>query len=289
MADAEYVLFCRSGFRKTHRKADCTREEDCRTIARIRDGACVPGYYGTVPRDFDEKQSDAHVIPQGMWAGGFDRPGWLDPTGEYFSKVAATFYRHQSELFGETTMYKMDLLHEGGSAGDVDVSAASRAVQNALSDAHPDAIWTILGWRDNPLPETIDAVDSSKMLILDGISETYNDLNREAEWDGTPYAFGTIWNFGGNTTMGANMAVWNEKFWQWHAKSNSALSGLAMMPEAIDNNPVAFEFFTELAWRDEPVDFDSWFEHGQTSDMGERITRPNSVASTRTLGLLNAG
>ncbi len=219
-----------------------------------------PGYYGTVPRDFDEKHSDAHVIPQGTWAGGFERPGWLDPTGKYFPEVAETFYRHQSELFGDSSMYKMDLLHEGGTAGDVDVRAASKAVQNSLRDAHSDATWAILGWRDNPLPETIEAVDTSKMLILDGISEMYSDLNREEEWNGTPYAFGTIWNFGGNTTMGANMAVWNDKFWRWHAKSNSALSGIAMMPEAIDNNPVAFEFFTELAWRDEPVDFDDWFE-----------------------------
>ena len=229
-----------------------------------------PGYYGTVPRDFDEKHSTAHVIPQGTWAGGFERPGWLDPTGNYFTQVAEAFYRHQSKLFGDTSMYKMDLLHEGGSAGDVKVSAASKAVQKALREAHPDATWAILGWRDNPLPETIEAVDKSKMLILDGISETYSNLNREADWNGTPYAFGTIWNFGGNTTMGANMAVWNEKFWQWHTKSNSALSGIAMMPEAIDNNPVAFEFFTELAWRDGPVDFNDWFDRWTNFRYGGR-------------------
>ena len=238
--------------------------------SRIRDNTGFPGYYGTVPRDFDEKHSTAHVIPQGTWAGGFERPGWLDPTGNYFTQVAEAFYRHQSKLFGDTSMYKMDLLHEGGSAGDVKVSAASKAVQKALREAHPDATWAILGWRDNPLPETIEAVDKSKMLILDGISETYSNLNREADWNGTPYAFGTIWNFGGNTTMGANMAVWNEKFWQWHTKSNSALSGIAMMPEAIDNNPVAFEFFTELAWRDGPVDFNDWFDRWTNFRYGGR-------------------
>ena len=49
--------------------------------------------------------------------------------------------------------------------------------------------------------------------------------------DGTPYAFGSIWNFGGHTTMGANTGVWDDRYWAWKSKPHSALSGIALMPE----------------------------------------------------------
>lgn len=240
-----------------------------------------PGYYGTVPADFEERNPGALVVPQGSWVG-FEQPDWLDPTNEHFSQVAEEFYRVQDELFGETTMYKMDLLHEGGIAGEVDVGDASKAVQQALEVAHPDAIWAILGWQSNPHQETLKAIDRSKMLILDGLADRYDGLNREQDWLGTPYAFGTIWNFGGHTTMGANMSVWNERFYEWKSKGNSALTGIALIPEAIDNNPIAIDFFTELAWRNEPVDMDEWYAEYAERRYGNADT--HSASAWKTIG-----
>ncbi|MFJ7934538.1 alpha-N-acetylglucosaminidase TIM-barrel domain-containing protein [Sporosarcina sp. NPDC096371] len=218
-----------------------------------------PGYFGTVPLDFVDKNPQGRVIPQGDWISGFVRPDWLDPRNELFPQVAETFYEKQAQRFGKTTMFKMDLLHEGGRPGDVPIPAAAKAVESALQQAHPGAIWTILGWQNNPSKQLISSLDKDKILILDGLSDRYSDLNRESTWPDTPYAFGSIWNFGGHTTMGANMSVWNEKYWEWKNKTGSNLSGIALMPEGSNNNPVAFDFLTEMAWQDGPVDMDSWF------------------------------
>ncbi|MGW1842268.1 alpha-N-acetylglucosaminidase [Streptomyces sp. NPDC001966] len=218
----------------------------------------LPGYYGTVPPRFTEKNPTGPVVPQGGWVG-FDRPDWLDPRSEMFPEVAASFYRHQRELFGDSTMYKMDLLHEGGRPGDVPIGDAAKAVMKALQTAHPGATWTLLGWQNNPSTHIIDAVDKSKLFIVDGLSDRYNGLDREASWHGAPYAFGTIPNFGGHTTIGANTAVWAERFDQWRTKPGSALKGIAYLPEGTGGNPVAYELFTELAWRTGPVDQKAWF------------------------------
>lgn len=238
-----------------------------------------PGYYGTVPFHFNEKNPGAHIVPQGNYHT-FQRSDWLDPTNEWFPKVAAAFYKHQSELFGDTTMYKMDLLHEGGQAGDVDIKEASKAVQEALDTAHPGAIWAILGWQSNPRKETIAAVDKSKMLVVDGLSERDSAKDRDADWDHTPYAFGTIWNFGGHTNMGANLTVWNKKFHEWLNKQDSKLSGTALMPEAINNNPAAMEFFTEMAWHDNPVDMSQWFTQYAESRYGGADTHATAAWQT---------
>lgn len=235
-----------------------------RIVRRLRELGMTPvfpGYYGTVPPDFERRNEGARVIAQGDWQG-FPRPGWLDPRTPHFTRVARTFYRVQQELYGPTSMYKMDLLHEGGSPGDVPVGDAARAVEKALRTAHPAATWAILGWQKNPRREIVEAVDRSRMLVLDGIPDHYpNVTDREADWDGTPYAFGTIWNFGGHTVMGANTRDWADLYHRWRTKDGSALSGIALMPEAADNNPAALALFGDLAWTDGPVDLADWFGH----------------------------
>ncbi|MGW1104886.1 alpha-N-acetylglucosaminidase [Streptomyces sp. NPDC002540] len=218
----------------------------------------LPGYYGTVPPGFTDRNPTGPVVPQGDWVG-FERPDWLDPRGEMFPKVAEAFYRHQRRLFGDSTMYKMDLLHEGGRPGDVPIADAARAVMSALQTAHPGATWVLLGWQSNPSTQLIDAVDRNRLFIVDGLADRYNGLDREAAWHGTPYAFGTIPNFGGHTTIGANSAVWTTRFNEWRTKPGSALRGIAYLPEGTGGNPVAYELFTELAWQSAPSDDAAWF------------------------------
>ncbi|MER5500306.1 alpha-N-acetylglucosaminidase TIM-barrel domain-containing protein [Streptomyces sp. NPDC002561] len=217
-----------------------------------------PGYFGTVPDGFVDRNPGARVVPQGTW-NGLRRPDWLDPRTPVFAEVAAAFYRHQEELFGPAAHFKMDLLHEGGDAGDVPVPDAARAVESALRTAHPGATWVILGWQANPRPALLEAIDTERLLIVDGLSDLDTVTDREKDWGGAPYAFGTIPNFGGRTTIGANTDRWTEKFTAWRDKPGSALVGTAYMPEATERDPAALELFGELAWRSEKVDREAWF------------------------------
>ncbi|MGW2640642.1 alpha-N-acetylglucosaminidase [Streptomyces sp. NPDC001348] len=220
----------------------------------------LPGYYGTVPGGFPDRYGgDAAVVAQGTW-GAFQRPDWLDPRTTAFADVAASFYRAQSERFGKSTMYKMDLLHEGGNAGDVPVDEAAKAVETALQKARPGAVWAILGWQTNPSKALLEGVDKSRMLIVDGLSDRYPTVtDREGDWGGTPYAFGSIWNFGGHTPIGANAPDWVRQYPEWRDKEGSALAGIAAMPEAGDNNAAALALLTDLAWTPGTVDLDDWF------------------------------
>ncbi|WP_326669819.1 alpha-N-acetylglucosaminidase [Streptomyces sp. NBC_01257] len=218
----------------------------------------LPGYFGTVPGGFADRNPGAAVVPQGQWSG-FRRPDWLDPRTDTFARVAESFYRHQRVLFDDVPSYKMDILHEGGSAGGVDIPEAARGIERALQTARPGATWVIMGWTGNPRRELLDALDKTHVLIVDGRSELDEATDREKEWGNTPYAFGAIPNFGGRTTLGAMAPAWTQKFPAWRDKAGSTLSGTAYLPESTDRDPAAFELFTELAWREEPVDRAAWF------------------------------
>ncbi|MFD4914322.1 alpha-N-acetylglucosaminidase [Streptomyces virginiae] len=234
----------------------------------------LPGYFGTVPPGFATRNPGAATVAQGDWAG-FDRPDWLDPASPVFAKLAAAYYAEQRAVFGDSAMYRMSPLHEGGQTGSVDVGAAARAIQGALHAAHPGALWAVLGWQDDPTAELLAGVDTSKLLILDGLSDRYNRLDREARWGGAPYAMGTIYNFGGHTTVGANSSVWIERFGPWRDKANSALAGIAYLPEATGTNPAAFDLFTDLAWERGPIDQRAWF----ADFAARRYGRPDTAAA----------
>ncbi|MER6690875.1 alpha-N-acetylglucosaminidase [Streptomyces minutiscleroticus] len=230
-----------------------------------------PGWFGTVPPGFAERNPGARTVAQGTWIG-LPRPDWLDPRGEHFARVGEVFYRVQEEMFGPSTLFKMDLLHEGGKPGDVPVGEAARGVERALRTARPDAVWVILGWQRNPPAAIMDAVDNARMLIVDGLSDRFPRVtDREADWGGTPYAFGSIWNFGGHTALGANTRDWVELYPKWRDREGSTLRGVALLPEAADNNPAAFELFSELPWSDgSPVDLKQWFANWAHARYGAR-------------------
>lgn len=241
---------------------DSRRELGARIARRLRElgmTPVLPGYFGMVPDGFAEKHSDARVIPQGNWQG-IKRPDWLDPTCGLFAEVAATYYDAQQRLLGPSSMFKIDPLHEGGTAGGVNLGDAAAAIEAQLQRAHPGATWAILGWLHNPKRQVLDGIkDKGHILIVDGEADRYAYQDREVEWNNTPYAFGTIWNFGGHTTIGAEASVWAERYFKQLNKPDSKLNGIAIMPEASCNNPAAFALFTELAWMRERPDLSRWF------------------------------
>jgi alpha-N-acetylglucosaminidase len=216
----------------------------------------LPGFYGIVPADFQRKFPRAHVIAQGEWAG-FVRPGWLDPRDPMFANLAATFYRHQRELFGDSGVYDMEVFQEGGDSGDVPVPEAAREVQNALAAAHPDASWMMLAWQGNPRQDLLKGVDRRHLLIIDIDHDRVPHDDRLKDFRDAPFLFGGIWEFGGRTTLGANVQNITQRL-QRLGSANSNMAGTAVFTEGMDTNPFAFELFTEMAWRNTPFDIAEW-------------------------------
>jgi alpha-N-acetylglucosaminidase len=228
-------------------------------IARLRElgiTPVLPGFYGVVPADFQDKFPSAHVIPQGEWAG-FTRPGWLDPRDPMFAKLAAAFYRHQHELFGDSRVYDMEVFQEGGESGDVPVTEAARDVQAALIAAHPDASWMMLAWQGNPRQDLLSGIDRRRLLIIDIDHDRVPRDDRMKDFRGAPFLFGGIWEFGGRTTLGANAQNITRRL-QRLGSANSNMVGTAVFTEGMDTNPFAFELFTEMTWRNEAVDIAEW-------------------------------
>ncbi len=230
-----------------------------RILARLRElgiTPVLPGFYGIVPQDFRSRFALAHVIPQGEWAG-FTRPDWLDPRDPLFARLAAAFYRHQHELFGDTTIYDMEVFQEGGDPGDVPVAAGARAVQDALLASHPGASWMMLAWQGNPRQDLLAGVDRTRLLVIDIDHDRTPRDDREHDFQGAPFLFGGLWEFGGRTTLGANVGNITTRLTHL-ARINANMAGTALFTEGLGTNPFALDLFAEMAWRRAAPDITAW-------------------------------
>ncbi len=129
-----------------------------RIVARLRElgiTPVLPGFYGIVPADFARKFPNAHVIAAGRLGRlHAARAGSIRAT-RCSRRLAASFYRHQRELFGDSSIYDMEVFQEGGDSGDVPVREAARDVQAALEDRAPGRRWMMLAWQGNPRQELL--------------------------------------------------------------------------------------------------------------------------------------
>ena len=221
-----------------------------------------PGFNGIVPHCFAENNPGANIIPQGDWFG-YPRPDWLDPTDESFKDIARSFYKTQEKYFGRATHFATDILHEGGKAGNVDLTDAARNIQQAMLAHNPEAIWVIQAWQDNPRKEVIEGIDQSHALVLDIEADEKPRWKQANGFWGTPWAWGVIQNYGGVLGMYGNLydlGVTLPKVTHLPEKERGPLTGLSQTMEGIRHNSVVMDLFGEMTWRQEPVDLTNWIE-----------------------------
>jgi alpha-N-acetylglucosaminidase len=226
-------------------------------VERIRQLGMVPvlpGFAGYVPQELIDERDDLSAVPQGLWLG-FERPAWVDPTCDGYAELAARWYRLQQTWFGRSTAFSMDVMHEGGTAGEMDVAQAVANMQGALLSAHPDATWVIQAWGSNPTQAMLDGLDTSHLIVLDINADDTPRWSSRNEFDGTPWVFGTISTWGGRQYTFAKLP---EICRLPGLPSAGSLCGTIQAAESLESNPVVDELLADAIWCEEEIDLDSW-------------------------------
>lgn len=245
-----------------------------RIADRMRDLGITPvfpAFIGHVPDEtFAAANPRAHVVPQGEYAGQ-RRPDWLACTDPAYPDIAAKFYRCQTENFGSTTHFSNDLLHEGGTLGDVRLSDAGRAVQRAMTTANPDSVWVLQAWQGNPRQELMAAIDADRTLVLDMDADDSPQWTKTKAFWGAPWTWGSVGNFGGRLGMFGSVHEPMRTLPRVRAlppDERGRLVGTALMPEGHQHNPVVGDLWSETPWRSAPVDPALWIRDYATRRYG---------------------
>jgi len=233
-------------------------------VGRMRELGMTPvfqGFYGMVPFAMKAKRPDVKIYNTGTWAGGFQRPAQLDPTEPLFEEMAAAWYEEMDKLYGKTNFYGGDPFHEGGVPAGIDLAEAGKGIQNAMLKYNPDASWVLQAWGENPRPQMLSKLVKERTVILDLSGERYRCWQKRNDTS-YPWIYNVIVNYGGKLGMYGSLdkVIADLNGYMKNAPERN-LQGVGIVPEGIDNNPIAYDMIFDFVWRTQPITLDEWTKH----------------------------
>lgn len=244
-------------------------------LKRMKEFAIEPvlnGFCGLIPTTLKTRMK-LNVVEQGEWAGGFQRPDFLNPADSSFAPIAQCYYDQIKKLYGSDIKYfGGDLFHEGGNSNGIDVTTCATQVQHTMQAAFPGSTWVLQGWGGNPLSALLNGLDKDKTLVIELFGENTNNWERRKGYENTPFIWCHVSNFGEKLGIYGRLQRFADEIDR--AKNSnyaSVLKGVGIIPEGIHNNPVAYDLIFDLAWKSEHTDVNQWirnyiqYRYGKTS------------------------
>lgn len=218
----------------------------------------LQGYYGMLPSGFAQKHPGAKIHPQGGWAGGNRRPDMLNPGDPLYARIARTFMEEQRKIYGDVEFLAADPFHEGGSSKGMDRGVVYKQIQDAILDFDPKITLVKQCWQTSN-KDMFDAGRKDRSLALDLWCDCRPFWKRCNGYDGTPWVWSFLYNFGGNLALEGNPARLAQNFGgALTDPGRNRLEGTALVPEGSGTNPMVYELMTEMSWRGAPADFPAW-------------------------------
>ncbi|NJM15612.1 MAG: hypothetical protein HC896_09800 [Bacteroidales bacterium] len=156
-----------------------------------------------------QKYPNNNVVETGNWPpgqqDGFKRPAFIDPQDSLFHAMATVYYNEQEKLYGTTRFYGGDPFHEGDVATSLDVTKGGKAIQAAMQKARPGSVWVLQGWWQNPDGRLLAGLEKEHALVLDLFAEGNPQWERRGAYNGMPWIWSILQNFGGNVGMFGRM------------------------------------------------------------------------------------
>lgn len=220
----------------------------------------LQGYVGFVPADFEEnvRMEGLKLVPQGEWVN-FRRPWVVDPTCRAFPKLAADWYKALRKVYGISgKMFGGDLFHEGGRKGHINVTRAAEAVQRSMQKASPGSTWAIQAWGGNPSSELLAGMDPKHTLVLQLTKDLANGGKSLRTFDGIPWIWCELSNFGGNTGLYGGVPLLSRLGSDLDRYRDQGLRGLGTLSEGLETNPLHYALFCDRLWTREDISVKEW-------------------------------
>jgi len=244
-------------------------------LARARALGMKPilsGFAGHVPESFKTMHKDAKITPL-KWAG--NTTWFLDPTDSLFSEIQVRFLKEQAALYGTDHLYAADPFNEISppSWEPAYLASVAKSIYSGLVAGDPDATWYQMSWTfgydnhwlkkaangESPFQAMTKAVPTGKMAFLDYVCEEKEIYRLTNSFEGAPFIWNYLANFGGCTYLLAPV----EKISAGIAKALPLQNclGVGSTLEGVGINPIGYDLTLEQPWHPQGiVDYTKWVE-----------------------------
>ncbi|MGD1008455.1 MAG: alpha-N-acetylglucosaminidase C-terminal domain-containing protein, partial [Ignavibacteriaceae bacterium] len=146
-----------------------------------------------------------------------------------------------------------------------------KAIFNAINNEDTNGVWVMQGWLfksdaafwDKPSVQAfLKNVPDKRMIIIDLANESFQGWKKLDGFFGKKWIYSVIHNFGGHNQLFGNLPFdATEPAKMLSDSTRGDMVGFGISPEGIENNEVVYEFLTDLAWTNNPVDLDKWIQN----------------------------
>lgn len=250
----------------------------------------LPAFTGFVPKAFSDVFPDASVTQASQWVGTpvpNTMDSFLSPLDKTYAQLQKLFIDKQIQAFGNVTnIYTLDQFNEMTPASwdPGYLLNVSTSTYDALVAANPASVWLLQGWlflNGQWTEERIDAYlggpkDKDSMLILDLYSEERPQWQRTKSYNGRPWIWCELHDFGGNMGMFGKVQKITTEPVQALAQSDS-LRGFGLTPEGYEGNQVVYDLLLDQAWSATAVDTKRYFQDWITARYAGSAKIPDTL------------
>ncbi len=223
----------------------------------------LPGFAGHIPAELaDDGAAELN------WEGFHTRQ--LPADHPRFMEFARALRAEQRARFGGDHLYATDPFIEmvPPSGEPADLARMAQRILDGVTVDDPEAVWVFQAWpfsyrsdfwSSERIHAFLDAVPADRILVLDLWAEHEPLWPSTNGFDGRPWLWCTVHNFGQRPGLFGDPRAIADRFSAGRdGSAGDQLRGIGLTMEGLDNNPVVYDFVTDLAWYDPPADAASW-------------------------------
>lgn len=260
-------------------------------LARMHDfgmSPVLPAFSGNVPSALKSKFPSAKITRLGNWFTVDSNPRWcctdlLDATDNLFVEIGKAFIEQQLQEYGRTShIYNCDTFDENTPPVDDPkyISSLGAAIYRGMQSGDDNAIWLMQGWlfsydpfwEPPQMKALLHSVPIGRMVVLDLYAEVKPIWITSDQFYGVPYIWCMLHNFAANIEMYGILDAIASGPIEARESENSTMVGTGMCMEGIEQNPVVYDLMSEMAFRHEPIDVETWIDLYPTRRYGRPIS-----------------
>ena len=232
------------------------------------------GFLGQVPREFHQKYRDRARFIEVGWAG-FNPPGvFIHPADPLYAEVAKAFAEEFQKELGTDHLWPGQTYCEMEPAKDraetlaIEIAMLKRDLE-AIRAVDPKAVlyttsWTFLARSKENVKAFLDALPDDAVQVWEMPSDLERGEPQYRQLDyfhGKPWLFGFLYAYGGTTMLHGDLAdlIKRAKDVAADPKAGKCL-GIAIQPEALRHNPIAFDLLSRAGWNPNALDLNGFLE-----------------------------
>ena len=260
-------------------------------LARQRELGMTPvlqGFTGHVPGALTNAFPESKLLQLPKWAE-FPSTYFVDPTDPLFVKIGKLFIEEQTRQFGSDHLYASDTFIEmqPPSSEPAFLAGMGKTVYEAMRAGDPEAIWVLQGWLfvNNPKfwqpPQgraLLGSVPENRLIALDLFCESTPAWSKTDAFYGKPWIWCILQNFGGTVSLhGALPRMAEDLSRALTHPSRGKLSGIGLIFEGLDYNPIVQDFVTDMTWRTTPPSLEEWIPSFVQRRYGRRMAETDAA------------